>query len=274
MSDSNAKIEATMSDELTDDERDEMIVEHYEDRQGVYDSIQQKLDGVRNVIDTAPRPVAETVLFLADVYAIISTQTHVDAHELAFAKLIREDDPDEINRILKETRADGGSKVVMFHNYKTDYIQHALHEVDYGHQLDLYRDRQINDLHRYKVDHVNGTGINKAGFSLAMSGITDKMCIDGNVARFFGLDPDDNDDVPETVVVDKWDAFCDSVRERAPTVQERYGVENYIWQWVAFDVNREVGVETHDPWFLAVDDATSGGMLSPESSMTEQPVQL
>lgn len=253
----------SMTDDLTDADRDAQIVAQYERHQGVYDAIEDKLTRIREVIETGPREVAETMLFLADTYALISAQTSVDAHELGFVRVVHAESMAEVREVLEETRANEGSTAIMYYNNKADFIEYNIKYVDYGHHLDLFRNGKIDELHRRKLDEVKGVQMNKAGFSLAMCGVTEKMCVDANVARFFGLDPDNVDDVPSTVVVDRWDQFCKDLRRRAPTLLDDYDVSPYIWQWVTFDCQREVGVESHDPWFLTVDGATDGDVLGP-----------
>ena len=246
-----------------DASRDARLVSQYTNHRMLYDSIQERLEGVRAVIEEEPAPVAKTVLFLADTYALISAQTSVSPHELAFVRVAQASSMPEIREALQETRARGEQQhAVMYHNSKAEYIQANLQQVDYGRQLELFRDGRFDSLHRLKVDDVKGVGMAKAGFSLAMCGVTEKMCVDANVARFFDLDPSDPREVPNTVVVDRYEEFCEDLRRRAPTLVDDFDLSNFLWQWVCFDARRDVGVETHDPWFLTVGQASDVGLLT------------
>lgn len=226
------------------------IQTQYEHNQPIYDEIQAKLDGVRDVVETAPMFLASQIMMMGDVYSIISANTHVDAHELAYTRLMSEDasDLDTIQEILGSTRATGEhAHAVMYYNNKAKYIVDNLQIVDYTQQVKMLREGEIDELHRYKVDHVKGIGMRKAAFSLAITGVTEKMCIDSNVARMFGI-PDE--DVYDGVVVEKYEAECERLRDQAPELVDE--VSNFLWQWLVFDVAREVGVTTHDPWFLSL----------------------
>lgn len=247
-------------DRLDDARRDATITAQYRAHRAVYDGIEAQLDRVHEAVCEAPRLVAKTLLFMADTYAIISASTSVGVHELAFVEAVAEGTPAGIERALTETRARGDqSWAVVYHNNKARYIADNLESVDYDRHLDAFRAGEVDRLHRLKVDEVTGLGVNKAGFSLAMCGITEKMCVDTNVARFAGLDPDE--DVPETVVIDRWEAFCADLREGIDTIVHEDGVSPYLWQWVAFNARRGT-VETHDPWFLTVADATGREVLA------------
>ena len=246
----------TTAEPNIDSDRDAQLLEQYTTHKLLYDGIQERLDDVREFIQEAPTPVAETILFLADTYALISAQTPVRPHELAFVRVAQASSFDEMASALAETRARGRtSEAVLYHNNKAEYIQYNLQQVDYAEQVELFRAGDVDELHRRKVDDVKGVGMAKSAFSLAMCGLTEKMCVDANVARFFDLDPSDPREVPNTVVVERYERFCRDLREQAPTLLERYDVSNFLWQWVCFDARRDYGVETHDPWFLTVGQA-------------------
>lgn len=256
-----------------DHQRDADVVGQYVENKLIYDATQVKLERITNLIETEPDPIAETILFMADTYAVISTQTRVGPHELAFVRVMHAMDMDAIRRVLEETRARGPrDDAVLFHNNKASYIEANLRNVDYSAQLELFRAGKFDELHRRKVDDVAGIGMAKSAFSLAMCGVTQKMCVDGNVARFFGIDPEDREEYPHTVVVDRWESFCADLRERTPTLQEAFDVPNFIWQWVIFDAQRDEGVATHDPWFLTVDEATTDDLLGPGAFTEATPV--
>lgn len=246
----------------TEPDRDARLVDQYTTHQLLYDSIQERLEGVRELVEEAPTAVAQTVLFLADTYALISAQTSVRPHELAFVRVAQASSFEEVQTALADTRARGDQQhAVMYHNNKADYVQYNTQQVDYAEQVELYRAGRFDELHRRKVDDVKGIGMAKSAFSLAMAGVTEKMCVDANVARFFALDPTDPREVPNTVVVDRYEQFCEELRARAPTLVQQYDLSNFLWQWVCFDARRDVGVETHDPWFLTVGQAGDVDLL-------------
>lgn len=231
---------------MTDD-LDQRLLNQYEQNRHLYNSIERQLDAVYDRIMDGPDVVAKTLLYQADVFAIVSVQTHVSVHERGFMRIIGLDSADEIAGELGDLRGPN-NQAVMYHNNKSEYIVDAIQNVDYARQLELFRAREFDELNRYKIDHVKGLKMAKSAFSLAMCGVTDRMCVDSNVARIFGYEWDD---VPNTVVVETYQDFCDELVAEAPSLARR--TSRFIYQWVAFDVARGVGITPHDSWFLQVE---------------------
>lgn len=231
------------------------LLNQYHENKAVYDDIEDQLDTIYDTIMHDSETVAKTLLYLGDVFAIVSVQTHVSAHEQAFTRVVGLNTREEIVEVLRTVRGPN-NQPVMYHNYKSDYLMDALTSVDYDRQLELFRARKFDELHRFKVDNVKGLRMAKASFALAMCGVTDRMCVDSNVARLFGYDWDD---VPDTVVVERYHAFCDELVAKAPALARR--TNRFLFQWVAFDLARDVGITPHDVWFLQAEEVVDQPLL-------------
>lgn len=224
-------------------------LETYEEHQLQYDYIKQRLNDVRNTINNAPRAVQKTLLWLADTYALITSNTKVEAHDLAFAGLIRSPfDEDHIRNVLHpdNTRARAsGEHVVLYYNNKAEYIQYNMAEVNYDEQARLFEAGRYNELHAHKVEQVKGIRETKAAFSMAMSGILEKACLDSNMVRACNVDTD-----LQHVSVDEYDEIVEQCRAQTPALAGQ--TPPFLWQWIVWDHVRDSAVTTHDAWFLGV----------------------
>lgn len=229
--------------------------ETYERHAPAYDYIQNRLDQLQQGIRDAPDVVGQQLLFLADTYALITSNTAVEAHDLAFAGIAQQPtDADHVAAQLKpeNTRARIGNQVVLYYNNKAEYIRHNLRTVEYDKQYQLFCDGQYDALHEMKVDQVKGISETKAAFSLAMSGVTDKACLDSNMVDAFEIDTN-----LELVDVDEYDQLVADAM--AATGQLGEELSPFLWQWVVWDHWRDSAVTTHDSWFLGAESALQGG---------------
>jgi thermostable 8-oxoguanine DNA glycosylase len=183
------------------------VYDYYQHHDQMYRHIQTKLDRVRDRLLAVDRPTQQTVLFHADMYALISANTRVEAHEAGYVEALDAESRDGYRDALQ-------ANDVLYYNNKADYIDHNLGVVDYDRQAERLQSGQIDAVHHEKLDTVLGLGTLKAAFSLAMCGFDEKMCIDANVASYFGLDTDE--DVYDGVVIDDYERQCGRLRSLEP----------------------------------------------------------
>lgn len=167
-------------------------------------------------------------------FAVISVQTPVSVHENAFSQLWENDQPLEVISDALST--------VNYKNQKEDYIRHSLDNPqlwdDVAHLLENNR---IDDAHKFTLDNMKGVGPAKAPFVLSMLGFEEKMCIDTNIVNAFDLDGH-----ASTVVVEKYDNLCKSIRDKMPTMRDM--TTPFMFQWVTFDYQRGT-VSSHDCFY-------------------------
>jgi len=170
-------------------------------------------------------------------FAVISVQTPVDIHEDSFVKLWDNDNPLE--------NMDDALSSVNYRNNKADYITHSLtHGHLWANVVDMIEAGNIDEAHKYVLDNFKGVGPAKAPFTFSMLGFTEKMCIDANVINAMGMDEHVN-----TVVVDKYEAICQKLREKMPTLNET--VSPFMWQWIVFDWQRDE-ISKHKPFYQVI----------------------
>lgn len=103
--------------------------------------IHERLDRIKRGIEEADHQTRMLALLAGDIYAILSVQTPVSAHERAFIE-IWYNSPNseaELADLLHDVHSPDGSDNVLFHNNKARYIWKTLHEVDYNEQAELYQ---------------------------------------------------------------------------------------------------------------------------------------
>lgn len=86
--------------------------------------IKNKPEQHRGRLLDADRAVQQSVLFHADLYALISANTRVAAHERGYIDALDADSRDEYRDALQ-------ANDVLYYNNKADYIDHNLAVVDY-----------------------------------------------------------------------------------------------------------------------------------------------
>lgn len=215
---------------------------HYRNHREAYDYIADRLRNTRKAFLSASRNVQKSLLFDSATNALISASTRLNNHESAFIEYRLANGRDEILEALQ-----GNS--VLYHNNKTDYIVRN-EDIQMDDIIDEIEAGNLDTAHRAILDQFAGLGARKAGFTLAMLGFTEKMCIDGNVARKCGLD---KSDIYEGVVIERYEAQCREIRSQFPDLADE--LDPFLWQWVVFDSERGT-VTAHDPWFMAVEEIT------------------
>lgn len=218
------------------------VTNHYRRNSADYERIRANLASVRERFLSADRATQIRMLQKSHSFAVISVQTPVHIHEDAFTALWEGVDsrgrPPEWN--LPEAL-----ESVNYKNNKADYIRHSF---DHAHLwddvCDMLEAGDVDTAHKYILDNMMGVGPAKAPFVLSMLGFEEKMCIDSNVVAAMGLD-----DHVSTVVVEKYDAICQTLRDKMPTLRDE--TTPFIWQWVVFDWKRGE-ISHHDTWFDVV----------------------
>jgi hypothetical protein len=238
-----------MTDSLTTDafDQDEQAA-YYHAHHDQLSTIREKLASVRHRINTYPDAVAKSILLEADMFAVLSVSTAVDAHESAFKQctsaLDGGGDPTLLANIIKNVRGPETNNAVLYHNYKSSFVENLLTNVDYDRQLELFRAEKFDALHEFKREHVDGLGTIKSAFALDMCGDLSRPCIDQQLARTLGFD----DRYFNRIIVD---TYHERVAEaRARTSSELDHLEPFLWQWVTWDYIRESdGLTAHNAWF-------------------------
>lgn len=238
--------------------------ETYLKYQQAYEYIQDRLDQTHQTVRTATEQTRQILLWLADTYALITSNTNVEAHDLALAGIAQEPfDPDHVRSMIHpdNTRARTTNHVVLYHNQKPDYIEYNRTHVDYARQSELFQAKKYDELHELKADTVKGLKATKAAFSLAMCGVTEKACLDSNMVRSFGL----GDVNFETIDVEAYDELVAECRAQTPALSPQ--TTPFVWQWAVWDHVRESAVTAHDVWFMTINEYS-------EIDQTKQPLTV
>lgn len=217
------------------------VTNHYRRNLDVYNNIQERLSETREHFLQAPRSEQITILQKSHSFAVISVQTPVDIHERAFTELW-----DGFDRGRPpEWNIDGALKRVNYKNNKKKYIMHSLdHGNLWDRVCDMLENGNVNKAHKFILDNMKGVGPAKAPFVLSMLGFDEKMCIDTNIVNAFGLDGH-----ATTVVVEKYEALCQSLRDKMPTMRDN--TTPFMFQWVTFDYQRGE-VSEHDAFYNVI----------------------
>jgi len=213
------------------------VMNHYRNNKPAYESISANLSETKAAFFSADRSQQIRMLQQSHSFAVISVQTPVEIHESAFSQLWATDEPSENLQSALES--------VNYRNQKERYIRHSLRN---GHQwsdvADLLEDGDIDSAHKMILDEFKGVGPAKSPFTLSMLGFESKMCIDANIINAMGLDGH-----VSTVVVEKYDSICDSLRQKMPTLSSM--VSPFMFQWITFDYQRG-NISDHSVFFDVV----------------------
>jgi thermostable 8-oxoguanine DNA glycosylase len=212
---------------------------HYEENSAIYDQIGEQVEQTTDYFASAPRPKQKILLNKAVTFALISTQTSVDIHERGYLNALDATSADE----LRDGLLDAG---VNYYRNKAKYIMYNLSEPDYDRILNRYDAGDMDAMHRAIADECKGVSTRKAGFVMALTVTTDKMCVDTHVAQHAGLDADS---IYNGVVIEKYEQQCDKIASQWPALQDE--LSRFMFQWVVFDSHMDT-VTTHDQWFLSV----------------------
>lgn len=199
-----------------------LVTNHYRRNADTYADIQARLSDTRETFLSADRETQIRMLQKSHSFAVISVQTPVHIHENAFVRLWDGNPEENLPEALES---------VNYKNNKADYIRHSLNTEKWNDVVDMLENGQIDAAHKFILDEMKGVGPAKAPFVLSMLGFDEKMCIDSNVIAAMGLDKH-----VTTVVVEKYDKICRSLRDKMPTLRDE--VSPFLWQWIVFDWQR------------------------------------
>lgn len=204
------------------------VANHYRRNRDTYDRIRTRLSTTRSDFLQASRSDQIVMLQKSHSFAVISVQTPVPIHETAFRELWRGHDR---GRPI-EWNIDDALKKVNYRNNKKEYILHSMDHANlWDNVCDMLESGEIDTAHKYILDNFKGVGPAKAPFVLSMLGFEEKMCVDTNMVNAFGLD-----EHITTVVVEKYDEICDSLRDKLPTLRDM--TTPFMFQWITFDYQR------------------------------------
>ena len=213
------------------------VTNHYRRNADTYAEISDRLDTTRETFLSADTSTQIRMLQKSHSFAVISVQTPVHIHEEAFTALWASDDPlDNIDEALSS---------VNYRNNKTDYISHSMtHGHLWADVADMLEAGRLDEAHKFVLDTFKGVGPAKAPFTFAMLGFTEKACIDANIVNIMGLESH-----VSTVVVEKYDAIVQGLRDKMPTLRDE--TSPFLWQWIVFDYQRGE-ISKHDTFYNIV----------------------
>lgn len=210
------------------------VTNHYRNNRDTYEQIGARLFKTRKRFLNASRIEQIKMLQKSHSFAVISVQTPVDIHENAFTELWQNGTP--------ESDIENALESVNYKNNKKDYITHSLENSGkWDTVCDMLENGNIDTAHKFILDNMKGVGPAKAPFVLAMLGFEEKMCIDANIINAFDLDGH-----ATTVVVEKYDKLCKSLRDKMPTMRDM--TTPFMFQWITFDYQRDE-ISTHDTFY-------------------------
>ena len=210
------------------------VTNHYRNNRDTYEQISARLFRTRKKFLQASRLEQIEMLQKSHSFAVISVQTPVHIHENAFTELWQNGAP--------ESDIEGALESVNYKNNKKDYITHSLENSGkWDTVCDMLENDNIDTAHKFILDEMKGVGPAKAPFVLAMLGFEEKMCIDANIINAFDLDGH-----ATTVVVEKYDKLCKSLRDKMPTMRDM--TTPFMFQWITFDYQRDE-ISTHDTFY-------------------------
>jgi hypothetical protein len=167
-------------------------------------------------------------------FALLSIRTERERHELAFEKWI---DGAGIREAAKEAN-------VAFHNNKAEWASRTESNVDWEDLAYRVRDHvaseSLVDLISME-DELTGVSYNKWGFTVAMSGAWEVVCVDSNVKNYLGMDG--RLDLRTKDGIDRYFALVNKIKEQ---VMER--VPPFLAQWSIYDMMRGEH-QRHEPYF-------------------------
>lgn len=211
------------------------VTNHYRKNRDTYDMIDTRLFKTRKRFLDVSRDEQITMLQKSHSFAVISVQTPVNIHEEAFTELWG-------RGVITQNHTKEALSSVNYKNNKTDYIMHSMsHEGLWYEVCDMLENNEIDTAHKFILDNFKGVGPAKAPFVLSMLGFEEKMCIDTNIVKAFDLDGH-----ATTVVVEKYEKLCQSIRDKMPTMRDM--TSPFMFQWVCFDYQRGE-ISTHDTFY-------------------------
>lgn len=189
-----------------------------------YSQVETRLARTRRVLLHGDVRDGARVLEAAFDNAVLSIRTDLDRHERAFTALWA---GDKTHKEAALMTVYGGNKKNWLRrtHEKTDWETLTLAVREHA------REERWAQLLEVITDNLVGVAYRKGAFMLAMSGLTEYMCIDSNVGRLAGVDMEEDFSDAGAYMRE-----CERVREHAPTLAAE--VSPFIAQWVMYDFMR------------------------------------
>lgn len=269
---------ATPEYEAPPEELVDLVNNWYDTHRETYQWVWSQLDEMQKVWVNGDHQTRIGLLKGSFIFTLFTQRVVTDLAEESFLRVI---EGDSVPTALSETGAG-------FHHSKTAKIYQSFWDDDlWDAVVDMIAAGQIDTAHQALIDNprVKGVATAKAAFVLANVGLTQKMCINSNVARLLGQEYEitgectSNDDckekypdltapkciggscvsdpAPTTSKVDKYESLCADVQQFFPDLSRR--MEPYHLQWLLFDLNRHFrfGDRTANP--KQIEDMTVPG---------------
>lgn len=203
-----------------------------------YDSVLQRLSKVRRVTLTGDLEKGAENLRKSYHFAVLSIKNSKDIHEEAYRLWADED------KHLMDAAIEAG---VNFRNNKVAWMKKTDHAVDWQTLLIAcrrhVRNGRLSDLLGL-CDHLNGVHYKKWGFTLAMAGVWELVCIDSNVKQQLGIEG--RLDLRKKDGMSKYFELRDEIQSSV-----EHALPPFVCQWVMYDMSRGEHA-THDPYFDTV----------------------
>lgn len=249
----------------------------YEKHQTVYETkVWPQLAEIRRTWARQDRQGKRALLQGSYVFTILTQRVDTTMAEATFRDFLA---GDPIFEAMKQNSVGPDAKVA--------WIMQSLWDPEpWNEAISLIDDGNYTKAHSRLMETITGLAAAKSGFIMANVGVTQKMCIDANVARILRIDPDitdecdtdgdcdDGDQICLTgqcvddpadlsdVEAEEYNRLCGDVMDMFPDMTgNEFDLDQYELQWVLFDIQRyyrfgssasperEQPVATHEGWF-------------------------
>lgn len=187
-----------------------------------YSAVVGRLSDVRNKLLTADINVAADILAKAYDFAVLSIRTELERHERAFTA-----------RYAAGVSRKEAALMTVYGGHKKNWMRRTHENTDWVALAESVRyhvsNRKFADLLDVIVDNLVGVSYRKGAFMLAMSGLTEFGCIDSNVGRYAGIDPNDDWNSGESYMKECNEIFAETGLG---------GWDNFVIQWMIYDFER------------------------------------
>lgn len=201
-------------------------IRHRED----YCAVKTRLSKCRNILYHGRTKDATDMVRCSIINAIFSIRTEKSRHENAFVAWRNG------GKSLTEAARD-----TLYGNRKAMQLQEQdLWSISQQVVTTLRSEEDPWQTVRYLMNTVDGLGVRKAPFVLAMCGVWEVMCFDSNVSRHFGIAPD------KDLSLDDYQQLCDEACQSVDIEEPPF-----VIQYIAYDFERGEHAR-HMPFFNAV----------------------
>lgn len=205
-------------------------------RQHDYDAVLERLSKVRKVTLTGDLEQAGENLRRAYHFAVLSIKTAKDIHEHAFELWM---DGEHLMTAIEEAG-------VNFKNNKVAWIKETDHGTDWqllalAVRAHVKNERWVELMNM--CDHLKGVHYSKWGFTLAMAGVWEVICIDSNVKKHFEMEG--RFDLRGEDGYERYSGMVKTVTDEVDAA-----LPPFLAQWIIYDMTRGEHA-THMPYFRA-----------------------